>query len=370
MKNFLRFKFSKTYRKYGLLGLILLFLAISSISIGAIIIYNFFSSISNSVRIIQEGENIDPNLTGMIGDFVGGVIGTIWSFSGVILFFLALRLQSKELSLQIKELKDTREVFSIQQFENTFFNLLKTQNDIRENIEYRIEDYNSMKHEKETTVFNSTSVFEEIKQFMWKEKEKLDRNMQAMEYGHTEESKWDNEKLEDNLKDFKEYYTVSYEKLAENPSLKSKAVFKITFKKFHNQLSHYFRNLYHILLYVKENEEKESSFRAFKEYRGEELGITINDKNIFQDRINHKFQKYSKFIQAQMSGPELLLLFYNALFYKRMKRLVQYYDIVSNLNLDDLLYPDIDQNNYRAYTYELEFISESKLKSRDQDLEI
>ena len=77
---------------------------------------------------------IDKDLTGMVGDFVGGIVGTLWSLTGVILFFLALRLQSKELSLQIKEMRETRNVFHIQQFESTFFNLIKTHNEIRDSI--------------------------------------------------------------------------------------------------------------------------------------------------------------------------------------------------------------------------------------------
>ena len=75
--------------------------------------YIFISKVSTSVRLIENGEQFDQQLTGVIGDFIGGVIGTVWSFAGVILFFLALRLQSKELNLQLEEMKSTRNVFQM-----------------------------------------------------------------------------------------------------------------------------------------------------------------------------------------------------------------------------------------------------------------
>jgi hypothetical protein len=67
----------------------------------------------------------------MLGEFFGGAVGSIWSLAGVILFFLALIYQRRELELQRQELLETRQILDgqsktiqIQQFENTFFQLL------------------------------------------------------------------------------------------------------------------------------------------------------------------------------------------------------------------------------------------------------
>lgn len=46
---------------------------------------------------------LDLQTASSVGDFMGGVVGAIWSFTGVLLFFLAIRLQSQELSLQRQE---------------------------------------------------------------------------------------------------------------------------------------------------------------------------------------------------------------------------------------------------------------------------
>jgi hypothetical protein len=69
---------------------------------------------------------IDNDISAKIGDFIGGVIGTIFAFVSVLLLF-------KTLSLQRIELKESRKVFTKQQFENSFFELLKIhKNNLRE----------------------------------------------------------------------------------------------------------------------------------------------------------------------------------------------------------------------------------------------
>ena len=68
----------------------------------------------------------------MLGEFLGGAVGSIWALAGVVLFFLALIYQRRELALQRDELIETRQILQnqsltieIQQFENTFFQLLE-----------------------------------------------------------------------------------------------------------------------------------------------------------------------------------------------------------------------------------------------------
>ncbi len=63
-----------------------------------------------------------------IGEFFGGTVGTIWTLAGIILFYLALIYQRRELELQRKELVETGQILDrqsqtieLQQFENTFF---------------------------------------------------------------------------------------------------------------------------------------------------------------------------------------------------------------------------------------------------------
>lgn len=101
---------------------------------------------------------IDHEKFGTFGDFMGGVLGSIWGLAGVLLFFIALKdqkedirlnreallkqiealeLQNNEFILQREELTETRKIFTEQSktlkkqsFESTYFCLLDLYNKI------------------------------------------------------------------------------------------------------------------------------------------------------------------------------------------------------------------------------------------------
>lgn len=349
--------FYNSYKKYGIVGLVLLAISILCILIGLFILFEFLHKISSTVEIVRNKEEIDKDLTGMVGDFVGGIVGTLWSLTGVILFFLALRLQSKELSLQIKEMRETRNVFHIQQFESTFFNLIKTHNEIRDSIKI---DRNKDKEFSTPELYIGIDAFEFLKNYIKIEKRLLENNIKVME----------GEKIDENLMKFKEFYFIDFEEYKTKENINSKILYKMTFLRYYNELSHYFRNLYHILLFIKESEELELFENSHRALIGEKNTILINGKNVDDIRIRKKYKKYSQFLQAQMSNSELFLTFYNALFFSKLKRLVQYYDLVENLNKDDLLYPGNDEDFYKEYFYELEKIPALNLKNKEDLLKI
>lgn len=68
-------------------------------------------------NFINKATNINLEKSAQFGDFLGGAVGTVFSFVGVILLF-------ETLSLQRSEFKSSNDVFSHQQFDNTFFELL------------------------------------------------------------------------------------------------------------------------------------------------------------------------------------------------------------------------------------------------------
>lgn len=107
-------------------------------------------------------DNISEEKIGQFGDFIGGVIGTLFSLVGVILFYIALKEQRedfktnqealkmqldafeqqiKEFELQREELTETRKIFEqqtktmkSQQFESNFYSLLNVFIAIQENF--------------------------------------------------------------------------------------------------------------------------------------------------------------------------------------------------------------------------------------------
>jgi len=86
----------------------------------------FFSYKVFNLKTIENPitENQLPSI-GQIGDFVGGYVGTLFSIVGIVLLFETLALQRKESS-------EAKAVFLKQQFDNTFFELLKLH---KENVE-------------------------------------------------------------------------------------------------------------------------------------------------------------------------------------------------------------------------------------------
>ncbi len=88
---------------------------------------------------------------GNIGSFIGGVVGALWSLVSVLLFYVTLRLQQKEITLQRHELEMTRDeirgqkeqmvlqnqTLVQQNFENTFFHLLKLHNNLVRALDLR-----------------------------------------------------------------------------------------------------------------------------------------------------------------------------------------------------------------------------------------
>lgn len=126
---------------------------------------------------------IDSTKFGTFGDFVGGVLGSIWSLCGVLLFYTALKeqrrdfqtnneallkqiealeIQSEEFKLQRNELAQSRQVFveqsktlMQQRLESTYFSLLNLYNNIVSELNSRSNEGNYFK-ELKGELFNIT----------------------------------------------------------------------------------------------------------------------------------------------------------------------------------------------------------------------
>jgi hypothetical protein len=99
-------KIKLQHRKDPIVNMLQLF-AIFSVSIGLIVLVVFIIGLTFFFDLF--GRPIDMSATGQVGDFIGGFIGSLWALTGVLLFYVTLRLQKKELSLQRKELRLQRE---------------------------------------------------------------------------------------------------------------------------------------------------------------------------------------------------------------------------------------------------------------------
>ena len=307
MKNILTEKFSKRLLVIGLVLLLIGFV---------MFIWNDWS--------LSTSDKLKSDKVGQFGDFVGGLIGSIWALAGVVLFYVALteqrsdfatnrkvldaqtealKQQIKEFELQREELSETRKVFSIQsetlkkqQFESTFFNLLNLHHEIVNSIDLqsRVDKYQG---------------FEKI-----------------FARGLSEGQK--NEKIveittgRDCFVKFCKGFRNSYRENKEsNPELTERELCDKSYQEYYenhqSDLGHYFRNLYHIFKFIKNTE------------------------------LENK-KRYTSLVRAQLSNDELFLLFYNSsskLGKDKFLPLIEEFHLLKNLNRKFF----IEENNHSEF---------------------
>lgn len=301
MKKILTEKFSKTLLYIGLIILIIGF---------TLFIWNDWD--------LNKTNRLNSEKAAQFGDFVGGLIGSIWALAGVVLFYVALteqrkdfatnravlnaqtdalQLQIKEFELQRKELSETREVFTIQsktlkiqQFESTLFNLI--------NLHHQI--------------VNSIDLISNVDPF-------------EIEYG---EGQVKTTTGRDTFVKFRKGFINEYNKVNKSNKdrediINANNAYNYYYKKHQSDLGHYYTNLYHIFKF-------------------------INNSNI-EDKSN-----YTSLVRAQLSNDELFLLFYSSISKygkDKFKPLIEKYQLLKNLNKETL----IDKKTHRGFYKESAF---------------
>ena len=268
--------------------------------------------------LFQTDSLLKSDKVGQFGDFVGGLIGSLWALAGVILFYVALNEQRSdietnrevlktqvkalekqidEFELQRQELELTREVFTeqrdtlkLQQFESTFFSML--------NLHHRIVDGIDIDTKKSEGVFG-----------LWntsKEKEITLTGRDCFQFFFEE---------------FRYIYDTTYDISDESNKINE------TYTKFYlnhqTDLGHYFRNLYNILKFIHKKHPEDKFF-------------------------------YINLLRAQLSSSELLLLFYNCLsqFGKvKFKPLIEEYYFLQNMPKTPLLEKDEHLKLYKKSAF-------------------
>lgn len=67
---------------------------------------------------------------GQYGEFIGGIVGSLWALAGVFLFFATLTYQKREFELQRFELHKTQKIFQQQNFSTLYISFIQKHNDI------------------------------------------------------------------------------------------------------------------------------------------------------------------------------------------------------------------------------------------------
>jgi len=293
----------------------------------------------------------DPQLFANYGDFIGGLVGPLFTLAGFFLIFKTFRAQQVTIEQQEKVRIDQQKVFEQERFETTFFNLLKNQNLIIN--DFKVYFYSLKEVTKEITytvlgrefflyskrelldIWNSLNSkkyagYFDIEYAQYKQIE-IDElyDINSPNFTHPDDAIDQENKIkyEIRLSQINKSYGIDgpvwdkFKKL-DNIESKLKLIYGFYFQKYHYAAGHYFRHLYHILDFIEKSENKV-------------ISLTSNPIEI--ESIKADFRKYALFVQAQMSSFELLLLFYNSFCYPKMLRLIKKYNFLENLATEDLI---------------------------------
>jgi hypothetical protein len=266
------------------------------------------------------------------GGSVGGLVGSIWSLAGILLFYLALteqrkdikinqetlKSQIKSLDLQIEEyklqrseleetrkvLKDQSETFKIQQFESTFFNMMRLLQEIINELKITVDNQSGTGRDFFKVAFDN------LKKFVHQHNIEIHDPYQAI-------------KKEAFIEHLMTKDRTPHSKIDENDfshfKLKTIDTYEDFYNYYHHNLGHYFRFVYNMMKFtVHSNISEEEKFR------------------------------YINLIQAQMSTYELGLIFYNALSKhgNKMFDWLEKYKFLENIDSKGLLSPIIHSRFY------------------------
>jgi putative phage abortive infection protein len=91
----------------------------------------------------NEGFSSDQAIWGTFGDYLGGVLNPVFGFLGLLALLITIALQSKELKLSREELRNSstalnaqNQTLKHQNFESSFFQMLRIHNDIVNSIDF------------------------------------------------------------------------------------------------------------------------------------------------------------------------------------------------------------------------------------------
>jgi len=265
---------------------------------------------------INSGD-IDFTKFGTYGDFIGGLLGTILSIVAVILVYRTYISQKEELSM-------TRNLLKQQQFENTFFNMLKVHQDLKNNISFDTENLIFREKDMPKSMMGVNAPIKGVlvkgRSFFDLAKNDFEKLFNYFTGNNTNEVICDKVLK---LHKQKNYNFLLEPKNLDNQEHKDKILFKynIFFSNYANYLGDYFRNLYHILNFISINKK-------------DLIDKSSNNKN---EIIIKKFKQYSDIVQSQMNFSELFLVYYNSFKFKKLRALIKEFDFVENLHSSNLL---------------------------------
>jgi hypothetical protein len=325
---------------------------------------------------IQPWSPFDFTETGQIGDTIGGITAPIIGILSIALLVCTLKEQ-------IKFSKRQKEISVDEQFKTTFFNLLKAQREISneisgqfsylgtvvseefpQNIDVQITKKDDLERDKEVyriknfrtiaageargadffkgAKYQLQCIYESLEyedyhadydlDMAFQMEEELECNV--MRGNDSQESR---RKHAETIYKYRMPFRCAYvnDKYRIHKSVHDKYKqlseenkIGLGYAYFYHQyetVECYFRHLYQILNFIKMTENEKVRMLGRK--------ASYLDKK----RIHEQFEQYAQFLQSQMSVDELVLLYYNSFTFKETQELIIKYDLLKNLPIQSLI---------------------------------
>lgn len=228
-------------------------------------------------------------------DFIGGVYGTLWTLVGLLLLYLAMKMQNKILKMEIEELKNKEINFTYEQFEYEFINQSRGIIEACNSLKLEVEEYATENDENKIVIIKGDIFFDLIEKDL-KALSSLFTNKKYPVSKHhiTLLTNYGiGEKIFDKL--FHQFYELSDKQITEE-------CFKIIFKRYYFEISSLFEKFDSISKLILDSYLIE---------------IENNDKEI----IFQKYKKQYEFILAHLSYHSMNFFQLSALFSENIKQL-------------------------------------------------
>lgn len=318
--------------------------------IGVVVMIIFLINLSSTYGIGGYLSTDDMAATGQVGDFMGGVIGSLWALAGVFLYFSAVKMQNKELENQAKYRREDAIMDAIKDFESTFFSLLDSQRKIKTELVGDFDDVkmeNGNKMDGETLSASGNEFFKEAYIVLQKLYSFTERNDFLINLNPNKDLPFAKNKEEQKQikARFSEDLTIVRLGLADEGQellkrIKAKkselkrcqALYLLFFVHFFSTIGHYCRHLYNIMKYMNQA-QMDVIVMIRNTFENGELEEKIKDAET-------RFKRYAAFLQSSLSSSEMSILFYNSLIYDKARKLYIQYNLLENLQDIYLIKPE------------------------------
>ena len=271
---------------------------------------------------------IEPSLISTFGDFLSGFLGAAFGMITIYLVYQTFKSQKEELRL-------SRNLIQRQNFENTFFSLLSSLNQIRNSLVVENKLENKKTHEFYKEEFRGIVFFENQKGNLHKE-----NFFDGYDYI---KNGFSSEQITEQLKQFltqdsmftKKYmHNVDYDTLDSNQikRIKLLATYYFFYKRYTEFLDHYFQSVELIIKYINSSIIDTQDSTPIKEF-------------------------YTDILQSQLSSPELFHIYHYCLLSEDYRQTVLTTNILSRLYQGDLISEDV----HKSYYYNTIMLAETPL---------